>query len=152
MNRGFLRNRRHIIIAGILAVLILSSVWVTYTVLSFGMLHICVQEPDGPQIALSIPGAIVLAVLPFIPDGVWHDAADEIAPAGAIVRTALAELRRCPDFRMVHVQGRHEQVVVRKKGSSLLVEVEDGETSVRVKVPLKAAAYVVKHIERAGSV
>ncbi len=151
MPRVDLRRPRHIAIASLALAFLVAWGWLTYTVVSFGMLTVRVKEATNDcDLALSCPGALALLVLPLIPADVLRDAGSEIERAAPIVHAALAELRRSPDFTLVSVENCGERVNVRKRGGNLLVEVDDGDTSVRVKLPLRTADYVLSRIAAAG--
>lgn len=147
MRPADLRKPRNIVIASLLLAVVVAWGWLTYTVVSFGMLSVRVHEECGPDIAISIPGAVVLCVMPLIPDQALREAGAEIERSAPIVHAVLAELSRSPDFTIVCVEEPGERVNVHKRGRDLLVEVDDGDTSVRVKLPLKAAGYVLSRLE-----
>jgi hypothetical protein len=150
MRPGDLRKPRNIVIASLLLAFVVAWGWLTYTVVSFGMLSVRVHEACGPDIAISVPGAVVLCVMPLIPDQALREAGAEIERAAPIVHAVLAELARSPDFTIVRVEEAGERVNVHKQGRNLLVEVDDGDTSVHVKLPLKAADYVMSRLESAN--
>lgn len=115
------------------------------------MLTVRVKEATSDlDLAISCPGAIALLVLPLVPTDALREAGAEIERAAPIVHTVLAELKRSPDFTLVSVEECGERVNVHKRGGSLLVEVDDGDTSVRVKLPLKTAEFVLSRLAAAG--
>jgi len=151
MQRLDLRQPRHIAIAGLALAFLVAWGWLTYTVVSFGMLTVRVKEATTDlDIAISCPGAIALLVLPLLPADALREAGAEIERATPIVHTVMAELRRSPDFTIVSIEECGDRVNVHKRGRNLLVEVDDGDTSVRVQLPLRTADYVLARIAAAG--
>jgi hypothetical protein len=146
-----LRKPRHIAVASLLLAFLVAWGWLTYTVVSFGMLTVRVKEATSDlDLAISCPGAIALVVLPLVPADALREAGAEIERAAPIVHAVLAELKRSPDFTLVSVEECGERVNVHKRGGNLLVEVDDGDTSVRVKLPLRTADYVLSRLAAAG--
>jgi len=146
-----LRKPRHIAIASLLLAFVIAWGWWTYTVVSFGMMTVRVREASRDfDLSISCPGAVALLVLPLVPADALREAGSEIERAAPIVRTLMAELRRAPDFTLVSVEECDERVNVHKRGGDLLVEVDDGDTSVRVKLPLRTADYVLSRLAAAG--
>ncbi len=150
MRRPDFRNKTTLAITCVLALLVGSSIWITYTVASFGLLSVKIHD-DDVDLSIQMPAAVVMLVMPFVPDEVLREAVDEINEAAPVARAFIAEISRCPDFVIVSVDSDDERVKVRKKGRHLLVEVDDGESSVRVKMPLKAADYVMSRLEKAAA-
>jgi hypothetical protein len=144
-----LRRPRNIALMSLLLAFVIAWGWLTYTVVSFGMLTVRVRAATRDlDIAISCPGAIALLVMPLVPDEALREAGAEIERAAPIAHTVLSELARAPDFTLVQVEDCGERVNVHKKGRNLLVEVDGGDTSVRVKVPLRTADYVLSRLER----
>ena len=151
MRLGDLRRPRHIAIASLALAFLVAWGWLTYTVVSFGMMTVRVREASSDfDLSISCPGALALVVLPLVPANALREAGAEIERAAPIVHAALAELRRAPDFTLVSVVECDDRVNVHKRGGNLLVEVDDGDTSVRVKLPLRTADYVLSRLAAAG--
>lgn len=150
MRRPDFRNKTTLILTSILALLVASSIWITYTVVSFGFLSVKVHDEDI-DLSFHIPAAVVMVIMPFVPDEILREAVEEVNEAAPVARAFIAEISRCPDFVIVSVDSDEERVRVHKKGRHLLVEVDDGESSVRVKMPLKAAGYVMSRLEKAAA-
>jgi len=113
-----------------------------------GVLVVHIDEgPDGSNIHMRIPAALVQAGLRVVPDAAFEDAADEIVQVAPLLRAVSEELSDTPDFVLVEVKGRDEWVRVRKVDDKLEIRVRDRDDKVEVIVPLRIVQSVVNRIE-----
>ena len=137
-----------------LAVLIAS--WMTMAlvfwlwILPAGVITVRVQAADipGGKLQFSMPGVLSLALLPFVPDQVWEEAATNAREWLPASRAALRELRQSPDFVLVQVHTCKEQVRVAKEGRHIQVHVSDPTVEVRARVPIAVLDLVLTKIQR----
>lgn len=115
-----------------------------------GVLVVHVDEgPDGSDIHIRIPAALIHAGLRVVPDEVFEDAGDKIMQVAPLLRAVCDELADAPDFVLVEVRGREEWVRVRKHDDKLEIRVRDCEDRIEVIVPLRMVESVVDRIEAA---
>ena len=118
---------------------------------SQGMLQVRVRQKqvDGENISLLIPAALVPMTLKFIPDRHLAQASASLRPYMPIVDAAIPALADCPDGVLVEVTDPGEHVVIAKRGSSIVVDVNDANEVVHVAVPLRAAHSAIREIAAA---
>ncbi len=141
-NRPFLG-----VFVGVLLVVMLGGVGLAWSVHRAGMLEIDVCSDDVDLRGFRVPAAFANAALWFVPSSVFNCADMEFELWGDLVAEACDELRRCPDFTMVHITSDHEYVQVRKEGDALVVDVEDDQDAVHVSVPLSTAKAFIKKVK-----
>ncbi|MBM3320340.1 MAG: hypothetical protein FJY73_06660 [Candidatus Eisenbacteria bacterium] len=90
----------------------------------------------GDNVSLAIPSIAVAAVLPFLPNEVFHAMPEEAAQCARAARVFFDRLGDRPDFVLVDARGDEETVLVEKRGQALTVFVESGDALVFVSVPL----------------
>lgn len=135
---------------GILLVLVLGAgILVAGTVVATGVVSVRVQEsgPDGLDLYLPVPAALVETTISLAPvvarlasddfDREMDRLRIEIGPWMGAVASVLDELGRLPDATLVEVEGPGEHVVVRKRGRSLHVLVDEPGGRVSVVVPVR---------------
>ena len=117
---------------------------------SLGMISVQVAEhgPGGTNVNLQIPGALASAGLMFLPDVVCAEVADNVdADWGRVVKALESELSKCPDAIFVEVKGPDENVLIRKEGQNLIVDVDSDHETVHIKVPLNLVTGFLAKIE-----
>jgi hypothetical protein len=87
--------------------------------------------------------------LKFIPDRHLAQASAKLRPYMPIVDAAIAALADCPDGVLVEVTDPGEHVLIAKRGSSIVVDVNDADEVVHVAVPLRAARSAIHEIAAA---
>ena len=114
------------------------------TVASLGVVVVDVREggPDGNRIVVPVPlvfAQAALAVAPLVAEEQLR-LPDEAAEHIGIAREVLEALAAAPDGVFVHVEEPDEEVVIRKEGNKLVIQVrgKNGE-DVSVNVPLSLA-------------
>lgn len=119
-----------------------------------GMLVVQVREEGGDDVCIRIPAILVQSMIAVIPDQVFDEARSEageefhkICPA---VRAMWRELDDLPDFVLVEVSSRDEQVSVRKQGGRLVVHVDSPREHVHVVVPLGMVDSILGKLDRAA--
>lgn len=120
---------------------------------SEGFLRIKVDEkqPDGTHFSLIVPAALVPATLHFVPKQHLADASENVRPYLPIIDAAIPALEKCPDGVFVEVIDPEEHVIISKAGGSLVIDVNDSEETVHVKVPLRAAQSSIHEIAAANA-
>ena len=129
-----------------LVAMLVIGLWVK----SLGMVSVQVAEhrPGGDNVSVMIPGALASAGLMFLPDVVCAGMAEGIDDRWAtVVRAVERELSKCPDAVFVQVESDDENVLIRKEGVHLVIDVDSDDETVHVKVPVKLVAGVLGKIE-----
>ncbi len=111
--------------------------------LGAGSLQVQVDSPDSPNLSFRVPLAFVQAGVMAIPNRVFaevrHELDDELgegwSPSFERICDALVD---SPDGLFVQVRSDDERIDISKKRGSFHILVEDGDETVRVKVPIKA--------------
>jgi hypothetical protein len=93
------------------------------------------KKPGGDNVRLILPGAVV-------PVGVWLAPKDELrkamkdaGPYLPAISAAAAELSECPDATFIDVVSLREKVQIAKRGSHIVIDVDDPNETVHVSVP-----------------
>ena len=117
-----------------------------------GMVVVEVSEcgPDGSDISIRIPGALINGMIQVVPSEVFHEAEEEIRYAGPLIRAVCDKLSDLPDFVLVEVENRHDHVEIVKRGNKLIVDVESPGERVHIVVPFSVVKTAAKKIERAA--
>jgi len=118
---------------------------------SGGAVRIEVQEQDGEDIRISVPGLVVGLALAIVPDEALAEPLDEARPWLAVARAAVDELGEAGDFTLVSVVKRDERVTIRTVGGVLVVDVDDHGDRVRIEMPLRTVDRIVRRLDRAGA-
>jgi hypothetical protein len=110
------------------------------TVASLGVVVVDVQEggPDGHHIMVPVPLVFAQAALAAAPVVAEEELRlpDEAMEHMPIAREILEALAAAPDGVFVHVQEPDEEVLIRKEGDKLIIEVHGKKEDVSVNVPL----------------
>jgi hypothetical protein len=115
---------------------------------SEGFIHVKVYEkqPDGTNLNLVFPAALVPATLKFVPDNHLADASENLRPYLPIIDAAIPALEDCPDGVLVEVLDNSDHVLITKSGGSIVIDVNDADDTVHVSVPLRAARSSIHQI------
>jgi len=118
---------------------------------SEGFIHVRVHEKraDGTHLNLIVPAALVATSIRFVPSARLAEASQNVRPYLPIIDAAIPALEDCPDGVFVEVTDNSEHVVVAKRGSSIVVDVDDHGDIVHVSVPLRAAQSSIHEIAAA---
>jgi len=114
--------------------------------------HVDEKRPGGDRVNILVPGAIVPAVLAFVPDSKLEKVEKKIRVMMPVLRIVVDELERYPDTVFVEVKDKREYVRVAVEGGSLTVTVDSPREDVRVTVPLATVRSVARRIESVGEV
>lgn len=119
---------------------------------SEGFVYVNVHEkqPGGTHVNVLVPAALVPATLRFVPNHHLAKASQQLRPYLPIIDAAIPALNDCPDGVLVEVADPGEHVLVTKRGSSIVVDVNDAEDTVHVSVPLRAAQSAIHQIAEAN--
>jgi hypothetical protein len=113
------------------------------TVASLGVVVVDVQEggPDGHHIMVPVPLVFAQAALAAAPVVAGEELRlpDEAIEHVGIAREILEALAVAPDGVLVHVEEPDEEVLIRKEGDKLVVQVHGKKEKVSVNVPLHLA-------------
>jgi hypothetical protein len=108
------------------------------------------KQADGTHLSLIVPAALVPATLHFVPKQHLAEASANIRPYLPIIDAAIPALEDCPDGVFVEVSEPEEQVLIRKVGGSIVIDVNDHDDIVHVSVPLRAAQSSIHQIAEAN--
>jgi hypothetical protein len=136
-----------------LGVGILGTAVVAGTALSSeGFIHVKVHEksPDGHNLNLVVPAAVVPMTLRFLPREHLAEASENLRPYLPIIDAAIPALEDSPDGVFVEVTDESEHVLISKSGGSLVIDVNDEGDFVHVSVPLRAAQSSIHEIAAAN--
>jgi hypothetical protein len=106
-------------------------------------IHVYVQEDGdrGETVRVNVPFSLVQKVLPLIRNEHLRDGKvllpDEIDLEGIDLREIWQAVRETADGEFVRVEGSDENVLVAKRDGMLIVNVDDGDDKVRVRLPLE---------------
>lgn len=90
-----------------------------------------------------VPMAAAQLALRFAPEEELRKISEDLAPHKDLVLAALKELSACPDALLVEVRSSDENVLVEKKGSDIVVDVDSThEGKVHVTVPIHSVARI----------
>lgn len=125
-----------------LAVILGVPIALLATVASLGVMVVDVREGDGSRIVVPVPLVLAqaaVAVAPaFVPEKEMRIPEEALEHMG-LAREVLEAIAEAPDFELVRVESRDEQVVIAKEGRSLRVRVSGRKENVNVNVPLHLA-------------
>ncbi len=107
-----------------------------------GVAVVSVQEsgPGGTHITVPVPLVLAQAALTFAPDEAKYVECPDLAKWQPLAEKVTEALRRCPDFTLVQVEQENGQnILIRKAGNCLVVDVTGDGQDVHCRVPLAAA-------------
>lgn len=106
-----------------------------------GVLVVKVQDKvNHKNVFVPVPMLMVNGAIHLIPDTKLDSARDRLdAQKIEWVMAATDELARCPDANFLEIQTATDQVLIAKRGSNLLFDVDTRENRVHVSVPIHAA-------------
>jgi len=111
-----------------------------------GVATVYVEDPEF-WIYLPIPVNAVEIALLAVPDEDLKDVRSELEQFREILPVVLSALAECPDTVFVEVRSRTEEVLVKKAGDSLIIQVHaEDDTNVRVKIPLRGTERIVRRV------
>ena len=115
---------------------------------SEGFINVRVHEkgPDGHNVFVIVPAAVVPIAAHFVPQENLRDASENVRPYLPIIDAAIPELEEAPDGVFVEVTDNDEHVLISKSGGSLVIDVNDHDETVHVSVPLRAVQTSIHQI------
>lgn len=130
-----------LLLAGAVAVPVAAAGAVAAT----GVAVVDVREArGGHRIVVPVPLALVQLAAAFVPESRTQVHLErEAARYLPVARDVLAALAEAPDAELVRVEAPGRQVLVRKQGRRLRVQVEERDTRVDVSVPIDLALQVL---------
>jgi hypothetical protein len=134
-----------------LTLLVMLAIFLLLVVVAYaaGTVDVSVREknPDGTRIHVMVPAVFITGGLRFVPGEQLSKASADVRPWLPAIKVASRELARCPDTTLVEVEDRNDRVIVRKRGNSIVVDVDSEEDTVHVSVPLRSVASIVQELE-----
>jgi hypothetical protein len=97
------------------------------------------KQPDGHNITVIVPAALVPVVLKFVPKHDLSDSTQDLREYLPVIDAAIPALEKCPDGVFVEVVDPNEHVMVAKSRGAIVIDVNDENETVHVSVPLRAA-------------
>ena len=110
-----------------------------------GIAIVKVQDADV-NLFIPVPLAAADVALVFLPQEQKQEISQQIAPHKELIRAALQELGDCPDVLLVEVVDHDETVMVSKDGENLIVDVNNPDEKVYVKVPVYGVTRLVNRL------
>lgn len=113
------------------------------------MVRIDEKHPDGLHLTLPLPAALVGAGLRLAESQAGEElesARAELAPFHSAFVGALDALAAAEDAVLVEVDDAGDHVLIRKRGSSLVIDVDSSDAEISVSVPLPLARRVVESL------
>ncbi len=110
-----------------------------------GVMTVRVDNPNGPDLAIPVPMAVVDAAL-ATGEMALDDIHVELGEYGPMLREILAVIDDCPDVTFVEVEDGFDHVRVAKEGGYLLVEVNEHRghgMNIKVSLPTRSIARLV---------
>ena len=144
------QTRQFLTVAGTIAMIGAGAVFVmAANVAEAGMAYVHVREKteDGAHFTLPMPMSLAAAMVHFVPDDEFADGDAELSTVLPVVAAMLAELADQPDGPLVQIDSAGEKVLIEKVGRSLKIHVDDPETEVRVSLPIRSVARMLRDIE-----
>jgi histidinol-phosphate/aromatic aminotransferase/cobyric acid decarboxylase-like protein len=112
-----------------------------------GFAYVQVQKPsEDLNLRLPIPMILVDAGLALAPADQLEEARRQLAPWRELLEAACEALEACPEATFVEVQSRNEQVLVAKRGSYLVVDIDNPDEKVYVQVPIHALGNALRQV------
>jgi hypothetical protein len=137
-----------------LGVAVVGTVLVTgAAVSSEGFIHVKVHEkqPNGTNVNLFIPAALATIALHFIPErNLKGRDSNELRSCLPMIDAAIPSLYDSPDGVLVEAEDADDHFLVQKRGTSIVVDVNDREDVVHVSVPLRAAQSAIHQVAEAS--
>ena len=106
---------------------------------SGSLLHVDFTEPYDRELRMALVDAAVTTGGWVIPEEEWLDMQVELGDWGPMVQELLADLDELPDVTLVEVEDGDTHVRVFKENGSIKVSVRDEEINVKVSLPMRSA-------------
>lgn len=130
-------------------VLTLSVAGALSAAIETGTILVQVKSKDHHRISIRVPTMLVQMGASAIPDEVFEDVSEEFDEWGPGLLDLLDDLAARPDFEIVRIESRDEDVSIQKRGPNVEIRVECPDEQVRVRLPIGVARNVIRRIERA---
>jgi hypothetical protein len=144
-------NRFLGVFLGTLLVVMAAGGALAWSIHSAGMLTVDIhgKGPGSCDVTgIRIPAAVAHVALALVPDEAFDWAEDEeLQRWGPLIHEACQQLLDSPDFTLVEVMDDDEHVFIRKRGKTLVIDVEDRTECVHVTVPLSIAKAFARKID-----
>jgi hypothetical protein len=120
-----------------------------------GAIIVDVESNEGMELSVRVPAGLADVAIALVPAEPLREFADELQlwtaelePWWPAVRTSYRELAEAPDFVLVEVSGTEERLVVRKRGTRLVIDFSSDGERVHVVVPLRTVERALNKLER----
>lgn len=113
-----------------------------------GVMTVRVDNPNGPDLAIPVPMAVVDAAL-ATGEFAFENVHLDIGEYGPMLRAMMEVIEDCPDVTFVEVEDHGDYVRVAKEGGYLKVEVKERGShgvNVRVSLPTRFASRTVARL------
>ncbi|HEY7161748.1 MAG TPA: hypothetical protein VH815_10840 [Acidobacteriota bacterium] len=104
------------------------------------------DKVHGKHVFVPVPVGLMNLGLNMIPGEMLTQVNQELGPHRKIVQSLATELENMPDTDFVEVQGKHEHVLVSKKGGNLIIDVQTPDETVYVSVPIRSTGSIVSKL------
>jgi len=134
-----------------LIVLMTFCVSIAFAVHNAGMMKVDVDShgPGGDDVKIVFPAFLAHIALSLVPTSVFEHIDDEALVWMPLVADVSKKLAEYPDFVLVEVTSRSENVQIVKKRGTLVIDVQSDDEDVNVTLPLSLVGRVVNKMNRA---
>lgn len=118
-------------------------------VMKDGLIEVNVQEkhPGGSHIHIFLPATVATWGAHMVPEDRIKNHLRHQRENLALARVVLNEMEKLPDAVLVEVESPKEQVHVAIRNGSFIVDVNDPNDTVHLRLPIRAARKVVEDLE-----
>lgn len=146
------RNKILFAVLVITGLTVSGAVWGYYAWQNAGTLIVEVFEkgPGGDAVSIEIPGIVIPLAVNMMPEVVIRECSDneDLQQVFPILSAIADELKKMPDAEIVSVQQGNEFVVIEKRGSNLIIDVDNDSETVHVSIPISAVSAFCKKMEK----
>jgi PHD/YefM family antitoxin component YafN of YafNO toxin-antitoxin module len=119
---------------------------------SEGFVRIDVREsqPEVHHVFVVAPAILARIGAHFVPKAKLQEASVQVRPWMPVIRAAITSLRDERDMTLVEVNDEQQQIVVKKNGGDIVVDIADENENVHMSVPLRAMESTIEVVADAG--
>jgi hypothetical protein len=145
-------KRVGIVLGSAVLVLVGTAVVAGAVAFSAGSVRVRVVEkkPGGDNLNLILPALAIPVGMKLMPEEARQQAVAQAAPWAPALKAVGEELSRTPDFVLVEVNNPQEQVLIRKQGRSLVIDIDNEDETVHLSFPVKLLVSVASELEVAA--
>lgn len=114
-----------------------------------GVIRVDVDEfhAGGSHVHMWVPAALVPMTMHLVPKHHFREAAEHARDFLPLTHALIKELKRFPNAEFVEVRDGAQRIVIRTQDGSLLIDVDDPDEAVHVRVPLSTLDDVAGQLE-----